>query len=96
MSPEEMLTILKSLDEELENAESIHPDHRKSLQSLTHEIQKKLASGAAMDTSSSPDGKGTATLSQQMKDAVVEFEVRHPIIGGLVERMADGLSAMGI
>jgi hypothetical protein len=26
MNPEEMLTILKSLDEELENAESIHPE----------------------------------------------------------------------
>lgn len=96
MNPEEMLTILKSLDEELENAESIHPDHRKSLQSLTHKIQKKLATDASTDATSSPDTKAAATLSQQLKDAVIEFEVRHPIIGGLVERMADGLSAMGI
>ncbi len=96
MNPEEMLTILKSLDEELENAESIHPDHRKSLQFLTREIQNKLASDASPDEASSPDSRGPATLSQQVKDAVIEFEVRHPIIGGLVERLADGLSAMGI
>ncbi len=96
MNPEEMLAILKSLDEELENAESIHPDHRKSLQSMTHEIQKKLASGASIDATSSPDANAAATLSQQIKDAIIEFEVRHPIIGGLVERLADGLAAMGI
>jgi hypothetical protein len=96
MNPEEMLTILKSLDEELENAESIHPDHRKSLQLLTHEIQKKLAPDTSTDATSSPDTKAAATLSQQMKDAVIEFEVRHPMIGGLVERVADGLSGMGI
>ena len=96
MNPEEMLAILKSLDEELENAESIHPDHRKSLQSMTHEIQKKLASGASTDATSSSDANAAATLSQQIKDAIIEFEVRHPIIGGLVERLADGLAAMGI
>ena len=96
MNPEEMLTILKSLDEELESAESIHPDHRKSLQSMTHEIQKKLSSSASTDATSEPGGKAAATLSQQIKDAVIEFEVRHPIIGGLVERLADGLAAMGI
>jgi hypothetical protein len=70
---------------------------RKSLQSLTLEIQKKLAlDNASIDASSSPDANAAATLSQRIKDAVIEFEVRHPIIGGLVERLADGLAAMGI
>lgn len=95
MNPEEMLTILKSLDEELENADSMHPEHRKSLQSLTHEIQSKLAARAAVHDDASPDAAG-GTLSQQMKDSIIEFEVRHPIIGGLVERLTDGLAAMGI
>ena len=95
MNPEEMLTILKSLDEELENADSLHPEQRKSLQSLAHEIQKKLAAGAEKNEVASNDVAAT-TLSQQMKDAVIEFEVRHPIIGGLVERLTDGLAAMGI
>ena len=93
MNSEEMLTILKSLDDELENADAIHPDHRKSLQLLTQEIQKKLASAEADE---SPEDETTVTLSQQMKDAVIEFEVHHPIIGGLVARLADVLSAMGI
>lgn len=96
MNPEEMLAILKSLDEELENAESIHPNHRKSLQSMTHEIQKKLVSDAIPDNVVATDAVASETLSQQMKNAVIEFEVRHPIIGGLVERLADGLAAMGI
>ena len=96
MNPEEMLSILKSLQEELASVESIHPDHRKSLQSLTHEIQQTLASDSPAKTVPSAASAATKTLSQRMKESVIEFEVRHPIIGGLVERLADGLSAMGI
>ena len=96
MNPEEMLSILKSLQEELEDAESIHPEHRKSLQSLTHEIQQTLASESPANAVTSVDSAGTRTLSQRMKESIIEFEVRHPIIGGLVERLTDGLAAMGI
>jgi hypothetical protein len=96
MNPEEMLNILKSLQGELASAESIHPEHRKSLQSLTHEIQQTLASDSSANAVSSIDSDATLTLSQRMKESVIEFEVRHPIIGGLVERLADGLAAMGI
>ncbi len=96
MNPEEMLNILKSLQEELAGAESIHPEHRKSLQSLTHEIQQTLASDSPANAVPSSDSTAARTLSQRMKESVIEFEVRHPIIGGLVERLADGLSAMGI
>ena len=96
MNPEEMLSILKSLQDELASAESIHPDHRKSLQTLTFEIQQTLASSAPANVASSTDATATATLSQRMKESIIEFEVRHPIIGGLVERLTDGLSGMGI
>ena len=96
MNPEEMLNILKSLQDELANAESIHPDHRKSLQSLTHEIQQTLASDTPANAVNTSDTTATGTLSQRMKESIIEFEVRHPIIGGLVERLTDGLSAMGI
>ena len=96
MNPEEMLSILKSLQEELEDAESIHPEHRKSLQSLTHEIQETLASHSPANAVTSADSTASGTLSQRMKESVIEFEVRHPIIGGLVERLTDGLAAMGI
>ncbi|MDA1232534.1 MAG: DUF4404 family protein [Planctomycetota bacterium] len=96
MNPEEMLSILKSLQEELENAESIHPNHRESLRSLTQEIQQTLASGAPPNAAGSTDTLPAATLSQQMKESIIEFEVRHPIIGGLVERLTDGLAGMGI
>jgi hypothetical protein len=90
MKPEEMLDILKLLQDELEGAESIAPEHRESLQSLTDEIQKTLASGTPAN------GSDADTLSQRMKESIIDFEVRHPIIGGLVERLTDGLSAMGI
>lgn len=96
MNPEEMLSILKSLQEELASAESIHPDHRKSLQSLTDEIQQTLASAAQMNAAAATGAAETETLSQRMKESIIEFEVRHPIIGGLVERLTDGLSGMGI
>ena len=90
MNAEEMLRILKSLQEELSSADSLQPEHRKSLQTLTNEIQQTLAAGAPTDPAA------TATLSQRMKESVIEFEVRHPIIGGLLERLTDGLSGMGI
>ena len=96
MNPEEMLSILKSLQEELASAESIHPDHRKSLQSLTDEIQQTLASAGQTNAAASTGAAATETLSQRMKESIIEFEVRHPIIGGLVERLTDGLSGMGI
>ena len=90
MNPEEMLEILKALQDELEGAETIHPDHRRSLQKLTDEIQQTLSSGSPKH----PTDENT--LSQRMKQSIIEFEVRHPIIGGLVERLTDGLSGMGI
>ena len=96
MNPEEMLSILKSLQEELANAESIDPEHRKSLQSLTHEIQQTLVSDTRVNAVTSANATASDTLSQRMKESIIEFEVRHPIIGGLVERLTDGLAAMGI
>ena len=90
MKPEEMLITLKLLQDELESAESIPPEHRKSLQMLTDEIRQTLASGTPAN------GTDADTLSQRMKESIIEFEVRHPIIGGLVERLTDGLSGMGI
>jgi hypothetical protein len=90
MKPEEMLMTLKLLQDELESAESIPPEHRKSLQMLTDEIQQTLASGTPAN------GTDPDTLSRRMKESIIEFEVRHPIIGGLVERLTDGLSGMGI
>ncbi|HQX52621.1 MAG TPA: DUF4404 family protein, partial [Planctomycetaceae bacterium] len=76
MKAEDMLSLLKSLQEELSSADSLDPEHRKSLQALTSEIQETLAKGAI------PNPAATATLSQRMKESVIEFEVRHPIIGG--------------
>ena len=49
MNAEEMLRILKSLQEELSSADSLQPEHRKSLQMLTNEIQQTLAAGAPTD-----------------------------------------------
>ena len=91
MNPEEMLSDPQVIAGGARNAESIHPEHRKSLQTLTDEIQQTLASRVlqAMELT-------TDTLSRRMKESIIEFEVRHPIIGGLVERLTDGLSGMGI
>ena len=96
MNPEEMLSILRSLQEELANAESIHPDHRKSLQSLTDEIQQTLSSNTSGNAVVANGTADSDSLSQRMKESIIEFEVRHPIIGSLVERLTDGLSGMGI
>ena len=36
------------------------------------------------------------SLSERLRNTLIEFEARHPHVGGLLERITNGLSSMGI
>lgn len=91
MNRDEMLQTLTALHDELATADNIDAETRQMLKSLTGEIEKVLNT-----TDTSGDNDLSRSLSTQLKESVIEFEVRHPIIGGLLERLTDGLANMGI
>ncbi|MCA9063121.1 MAG: DUF4404 family protein [Planctomycetaceae bacterium] len=93
MQRDELLRTLQSLHSELQQAESLDAKARDALRGLATEIQEVLNGQTASDQSES---ESEASVSDRLREAMIEFEVRHPQIGGLLERLTDGLSNMGI
>ncbi len=91
MNREEMLQTLATLHTELAAAENLDEETRQMLKTLTGDIEKVLVS---LENSSGEEID--KSMTQQLRESVIEFEVRHPIIGGLLERLTDGLANMGI
>jgi lipoate-protein ligase A len=58
---------------------------------VTSDIQKTLNTPAEK-----LEDKGPESMTEQLRVALVEFEVRHPHLSGLIERITDGLASMGI
>ncbi|MCA9034007.1 MAG: DUF4404 family protein [Planctomycetaceae bacterium] len=88
MNHDEMLIALSRIREELQNSPDLTDDTRVQLQALTADIELALANGSAPEDA--------ATIKDRLQEAVVDFEVHHPIIGGLLERITDGLANLGI
>ncbi len=91
MSRDEIMQALARLQHELGSEEALDENTRSSLRALTEDIRRLLdngVSGGATDEAKS--------LSERVRESVIEFEVRHPVIGGLLERLTDGLANMGI
>ncbi|MCA9059449.1 MAG: DUF4404 family protein [Planctomycetaceae bacterium] len=92
MAPEDLKNALQSLHHELQDTSNLDDSTRQLLQSLVQDIQ------SALDKSPSEDDTAAAdpSLSERLRQAVIEFEVRHPQIGGILERLTDGLANLGI
>jgi len=93
MSRDELNNTLASLHETLNSTTDVDDKTRALLTSLTADIQRLLE--ADESKSDEPDASAE-TFSGQLRDMVVEFEAKHPQIGGLLERLSDGLANMGI
>jgi len=92
MNRDELLNTLKALHDELSNGGEIDAETQAMLLTVTSDIQKVLDSEA--DESHADDsGK---SLSERLRDSLIEFEARHPHVGGLLERITNGLASMGI
>lgn len=91
MTRDEMLKTLQSLHQELTAADNVDDETKNALQALTGDIERVLA-----NENSDSESDDQKTLSERLRESVIEFEVRHPVIGGLLERLTDGLANLGI
>ena len=89
MEQHELLNALKAVHAQLTQAGEIDPETQRLLQTVTADIQNALD---AKSGTSDPDD----SLAERIRASLIEFEVRHPTLGGLLERMTDGLSSIGI
>lgn len=85
---EKLRGALAEFEAELRDIESLDAPTRASLEKVAAEIAAVLRHGAA----DSPPQSLSALLSGQAAD----FEVSHPTLAGVLERLIDSLSQMGI
>lgn len=89
MGQHEILANLQSLHTQLSSAGEIDEATRRMLETVTSDIQKLLENQSAASPS---DG----SVSESLRNTLIEFEVRHPHLGGLLERITNGLASIGI
>jgi hypothetical protein len=92
MNRDELLNTLKTLHTQLSSLGEIDAETQTMLQTVTSDIQNVLDSGSAAQV----DDDSGKSLSERLRDTLIEFEARHPHVGGLLERITDGLASMGI
>lgn len=89
MSREELHNTLTSLHETLNETADVDDKTRGLLLSLTSDIQRLLADdGATVQHDES--------LTERIADISRDFDAHHPMIGGLLQRLSDGLANLGI
>ena len=89
MSREELRNTLASLHETLNETSDVDDDTRELLASVTADIQRLLVDdGSAVEADDS--------LSERIADMSRDFDAHHPMIGGLLQRLSDGLANLGI
>lgn len=89
MSKEELHETLSNLHETLSDESEVDDESRKLLLEVMDDIRRLL----------SPEQQpqdADDSLSEQITDRLRDFNIEHPIIGGLVQRLSDGLANMGI
>ena len=87
MPDTELKTLLTRLHENLAVADQIDPELKALLAELDHDIRKLLGAPA---TSTAAD------LVSRLRHARTNLAAKHPVIAGLLDRVADGLAQMGI
>jgi len=86
MEQHELLVTLKTLHEQLTEAGDIDPETHELLQTVTADIQRALDANAIPDDS----------LGERLRATLIEFEVRHPTVSGVLDRITTGLASIGI
>ena len=92
MNQEDLRNTLLTLHTQLSSAGEIDATTQAMLQAVTSDIQHLLEHG----TTKSVADESNDSLSERLRNTLIEFEARHPHVGGLLERITDGLSSMGI
>jgi hypothetical protein len=89
MQQHDLLATLSTLHEQLSGAGEIDSETQKMLKTVTADIQSVLAGQTT-------DANSEGSLSERLRETLIEFQVRHPHVGGLLDRITDGLSSIGI
>ena len=92
MDNDQLLSTLKTLHSQLSSAGEIDAETQTMLQTVTADIQKIQESRA---TTGAADESETS-FSERLRETLIELEARHPHVGGLLNRITDGLANMGI
>ncbi len=82
-------TLQHALDElhhQLENTDDIAPPDRAALERVRDELDLLLE----------PEAEDPENLAEQVDDAVTRFEVEHPKLTEIMNRIAHALAGMGI
>ena len=89
MSREALRTTLASLHETLNETSDVDDDTRELLSSITTDIQRLLSDDGSVVE---PDD----SLTERIADISRDFDAHHLMIGGLLQRLSDGLANLGI
>lgn len=89
--PTELRALLEELHGALESADSVDPSVHEPLRAVLEDIGQVLeASGEVREAGAQ------VSLEQRVEDMALEFEVSHPTIAGVLNRLTHLLSSMGI
>jgi hypothetical protein len=89
MPTEQIKIALKQLHNELDSAESVDPELKLLLHDLDHDIHRLLA------LVERPPGSDQSLIAR-IEDAANAIEIEHPQAVGILRRLADALSQIGI
>jgi len=89
--PGELRELLKELHGALESADPVDPSVREPLRAVMEEIGEVLES-----TPSESGDESRPTLEERVEEIALEFEVSHPTVAGVLNRLTHLLSSMGI
>jgi hypothetical protein len=87
-SSEELDQTLKSLHQELSRSPDLSAESRALLEEIARDI-------ASLQQPASDEPRGPA-FSDRVREATARFEESHPALVGVLTRLSDTLSAMGI
>ena len=90
MDKQQLLSALESLHAELADADQIDTETRERLETVTGDVQRLLGQDAE------PSREEVEPLSDSLQDMVLRFEADHPSLTSLLNRIASGLSNLGI
>lgn len=91
MDKQELASLLKKLQAELESGQPVDPSLRQSLQTLDQDIQKVLTQG-----SPEPGEHEEGSLNERAQEIEARFAAEHPYLASTLRDVMDTLGKMGI
>jgi hypothetical protein len=93
MDKQELVSLLKTLQTQLESGQPIDNELRGSLQALDRDIQKVLAQG---DAPSEDESTEETSLNERAQELEARFAAEHPYLASTLRDVMDRLGKMGI